>query len=70
MSSRQRFQEVARLERSLRRSSSSRQDLAQSAAELAERLCPGTADAPGTLADALALPPPATRRDATAAARP
>ena len=70
MSSRQRFQEVARLERSLRRSSSSRQDLAQSAAELAEHLCPGTADAPGTLADALSLPPPATRRDATAAARP
>ena len=70
MSSRQRFQEVARLERSLRRSSSLRQDLAQAAAELAERLCPETADAPGALADALALPPPAARRDATAAAAP
>ncbi len=70
MSSRERFQEVARLERSLRRSSSSRQDLAQAATELAERLCPGTADAPGTLADALALPPAAARRDVTAAAGP
>ncbi len=70
VSSRQRFQEVARLERSLRRSSSSRQDLALAAAELAERLCPGTVEAPGTLAEALALPPAAARRDATAAARP
>ncbi|HEX7622981.1 MAG TPA: hypothetical protein VF400_05375, partial [Anaeromyxobacteraceae bacterium] len=70
MSSRQRFQEVARLERSLRRSSSSRQDLAQVATELAERLCPATADAPGTLADALKTPPPAARRDATAVTGP
>ena len=70
MSSRQRFQEVARLERSLRRSSNSRQDLAQAATEMAERLCPGTADAPGTLGDALALPPAAAKRGATAVARP
>jgi S1-C subfamily serine protease len=70
MSSRQRFQELARLERSLRRSSSSRQDLAQVATELAERLCPATVDAPGTLADALKPPSPTARRDATAVTGP
>ena len=68
MTTRERFQEVTRLERTLRRSASSRQDLAQASAEMAERLCPGTADAPATIADALALPP-AARRSATAAAR-
>ena len=67
MGTRERFQQVVRLERSLRRSAGSRQDLAQASADLAERLCPGTVDATGTLADALA-PPPAAQRAATATA--
>jgi S1-C subfamily serine protease len=67
MGTRERFQEVARLERSLRRSTGTHQDLAQASLELAERLCPGTADAPGTLADALALPPAGPRVGATVA---
>ncbi|GEJ57113.1 S1 family peptidase [Anaeromyxobacter diazotrophicus] len=72
MASRERFHEVTRLERSLRRSAGSRQDLAQASVDMAERLCPGTADAPGTLADALALPPAVARggAPATAAAAP
>ncbi len=57
MSSRERYKDVARLERAARRSAASRQDAAQSALDLAERLCPNTADATGTIADAL-LPPP------------
>jgi hypothetical protein len=58
LGTRETFQQVVRLERTARRSAASRQDLEQSAAEAAERLCPGTFDAPGTLADALAVPPP------------
>lgn len=70
MSSRERFREVSRLERSLRRSSDSRQDLALAAQELSERLCPSAADAPGTIAEALAVPPPPARRGTAAAGAP
>ncbi len=59
LGTRERFQHVSRLERSARRSASSQQDLEQGAADLAERLCPGTSDAVGVLADALAAPHPA-----------
>jgi S1-C subfamily serine protease len=58
--SRERFQEVARLERTMARNAAARTDLAQTALELAERLAPQTPDAPVTLGEALApLPPPA-----------
>ncbi len=56
VTSRERFQEMTRLERAARRSAASRQYLAQGAVDLAERLCPNTADATGTIADALAIP--------------
>ena len=57
MTTRERFQHISNLERAARRSAASRQDLEQSATETAERLCPGTLDTAGTLADALAVPP-------------
>jgi serine protease Do len=57
LGTRERFQQVARLERAARRSASSQQDLEQSAPDLAERLCPDSSDVTGTLADALAVPP-------------
>jgi S1-C subfamily serine protease len=57
--SRERFQEVARLERTVARNAAARTDLAQTALELAERLAPQSPDAPVTLGEALApLPPP------------
>lgn len=59
LNTRDRFQQVSRLERAVRRSAASRQDVAQSALELAERLCPSTSDVTETLADALAVPPAA-----------
>lgn len=57
--SREQFREVSRLERELRRTVAARQDLAQSALDLAERLCPPAGDAPVTLTAALLPPPPA-----------
>lgn len=57
--SRQRFDEMSRLEKTLRRMASDRKDLAQSGAELADRLCPNSADAGHSLVEAL-LPPKAT----------
>lgn len=56
--SREQFQEVRSAERALRRSAAARQDLAQNALELSEQLCPRSADAAATLADALRTPPP------------
>ncbi len=56
MGSRERFQNLTRMERSLRRVSSSRADLALGALELAERLCPATSDAGSALGAALAVP--------------
>jgi serine protease Do len=56
---RERFDEVSRLERALRRLGGARQDLAQGALDLADRLCPPDIDATATLADVLALPIPA-----------
>lgn len=53
---RERFTAVARLERSLRRTSMTRQDLDQLAADLSEHLCPASAEATITLADALMTP--------------
>ncbi len=58
VSTRERYNEVARLERSVRRLVESRRDLAQSALDLADRLSPRDADATATLADVLAGPPP------------
>jgi S1-C subfamily serine protease len=53
MASREGFQELKRLERALRRTSTSRGDLVAAALEASEQLCPRFADAPVTLADAL-----------------
>jgi S1-C subfamily serine protease len=55
---RERFEQAARLERSLRRLAEARQDLALGALELAERTCPGDADTPLTVVDALFVPHP------------
>ncbi len=55
---RQRFDEMSRLEKTLRRAAADRNDLAQSAAELADRLCPYSADGAHSLAEALAVPRP------------
>ena len=57
MSSRAAFQEAARLERAVRHSAATRQDLGQSAIELSERLCPEVAEASASLEDAFAVPP-------------
>jgi S1-C subfamily serine protease len=71
--SRERFQEVARLERTLARNAAARADLAQVALELAERLAPPGPDAPVTFGEALApipapAPPPVTDPDLAPAA--
>ena len=55
--SRERFQEISRLERSLRRATTAQADLGQAAVEMADNLCPATVDAPLTIAAALAVPP-------------
>jgi serine protease Do len=57
MSSREKFQSASRLERTVRRASDGNQDLAQTAADIVDRLYPATTDATSTLADALAVPP-------------
>jgi hypothetical protein len=62
--SRERHREVVRLERALRHAASSRRDLAQLALEMADRLCPATADASSTLAEALVARAPAPERAA------
>jgi hypothetical protein len=54
MASREGFQELKRLERTLRRTASSRGDLASAALEASEQLCPRFADAPATFAEVLA----------------
>jgi serine protease Do len=59
--SREQFQEVKSAERTLQRTAEARQDIAQNALELSEQLCPRSADASGTLADALRVPQPASR---------
>ena len=59
MSTRERFQQVVRMERDLRRTVEAQEEIAQSALDLADRLCPGSADATTTLAAALSVPPPA-----------
>ena len=56
MASRERHREVVRLERALRRAAASRRDLAQVALDTVDRLCPATADASSTIAEALAVP--------------
>jgi serine protease Do len=56
MASRERYQNVTRLERGVRQTAASRQDLAQAGLELAEKLCPAAAEASGTLGEALASP--------------
>jgi hypothetical protein len=60
--SREEFKEVSRMERALRRVTSSQSDLGQAALDMADRLCPATADAPMTIASALAVPPAPGRR--------
>jgi serine protease Do len=57
-SSRDRFKEVARLERAVRRRATSRQDLTQAMFETADRLCPALAEAPEALSVALTTEPP------------
>ena len=68
--SREQFQELRSAERALQRTTTARQDLAQNALELAEQLCPRSADASGTLADTLraSLPSPAVGAAAAAVA--
>jgi serine protease Do len=56
LTSRERFEHVARLERALKRMTASQRDLTQSLAELAERLGPHGADVPVHLSDALTIP--------------
>ncbi|HEY7953836.1 MAG TPA: S1C family serine protease [Polyangia bacterium] len=58
-SSRERFDQMKRLERALRRTSAQRHDPAQSAVELADRLAPRTGDPSVSLADLFAPPAPA-----------
>jgi serine protease Do len=58
MISREEFLGARRLEGSLRRSAESSQDLAQAGFDIVERLCPPTADANSTLADAMTVPTP------------
>lgn len=70
---RERFEHASRLERALRKLADSRQELAQGAFDLAERQCPGDAEAPFALVDALFVPPaapPPASGAATAAAAP
>jgi S1-C subfamily serine protease len=70
MASRERHREVARRERALRRTAASRRDLAQLALDMVDRLCPATADASSTIAEALAVPRPAARATAPGATPP
>ena len=58
MSSRERFLNARRLERTVHRTAEGYQDLAQAAVDIVERLCPATTDATSTLADALTPPAP------------
>jgi S1-C subfamily serine protease len=55
--SRERYKEVARLERDVRRTISGQQDVAQSVLDVAERLCPESVDATDTLSAALIAVP-------------
>lgn len=57
-SSRERFDQVSRSERTLRRIIASRRDQAQYVSELAEKFSPHGADSAVTLADAFAVPAP------------
>ncbi|HET9598964.1 MAG TPA: serine protease [Anaeromyxobacteraceae bacterium] len=59
LGTRERYQDVARRERAARRVAGTRQDLAQAAADLDERLCPATADARVTWAQVMEPPAPA-----------
>jgi S1-C subfamily serine protease len=70
MASRERHREVTRLERALRRAAASRRDLAQAALDMVDRLCPATADATATIAEALTAPVPAAGGAAPDAAPP
>jgi S1-C subfamily serine protease len=69
MGTREDFQEVKRLEGALHRAAA-QQDLATAALEEAEQRCPRFADAPSTLADALASPPASAPLPPPAAAMP
>jgi serine protease Do len=59
LGTRERYQEVARRERAARRVATGRQDLAQAAADLGDRLCPATAEAKVTWAQVTEPPEPA-----------
>jgi hypothetical protein len=63
MASREQFQEVRRLEKAVRRSGTSHQELGQSVTDLAEQLCPRFADAPLTTADLLGPAAPAAAHE-------
>ncbi|MFT3841107.1 MAG: serine protease [Myxococcaceae bacterium] len=58
--SRERFDQMSKAERSLKRLIGTQQDVAQSGLELAERLAPGVAEQGVSLAVALQPPPPST----------
>jgi hypothetical protein len=58
-SSRERFEQSARLERTVRKVASGRADLGQTVLDLAEHLAPGAAEPGSTLAEVMALPGPA-----------
>ncbi len=68
--SKARFQQVTRLQRTVRRTVASRQYLSQLASDLAERLGPEPADPVVHLADALAVPAPAVPDAPPAATSP
>jgi len=53
MGTRERFQALVRMERNLKRATTAQEDVAQGAIDLADHLCPGTADATMGLAVAL-----------------
>jgi serine protease Do len=56
MSSREKFEQVVRLERALKRMTHGQRDLTQLAADLGDRLGPHGVDAPVHISDALAIP--------------
>lgn len=58
-SSRERFDQMSRIEKALRRGQAARREQAQGLAELAERLSPHGAETPVGLADVFAVPAPA-----------
>jgi len=68
MATRERWQGLLHMERTLRRAAAAQEDLAQGALELADRLCPSTADATVTLSAVLGIPFRA--REATAGVYP